>query len=174
MTEEFRDIKGFEGRYQISNFGRVKRLPHLVKVGKTYRHLDEMIMKNVDEGKSGYYQVCLDRKTRQIHRLVAEAFIDNPENKPVVNHIDYNRKNNNVNNLEWVTQKENLHHSKDHLLCQNRMTGELNISWRKRRKPYHLAIVRGNTRYQKSFATLEEAVKERDIILQKLGEPWAN
>lgn len=174
MTEEFRDIKGFEGSYQISNFGRVKRLPHFVKVGKTYRRLDEMIMKNMDVGKSGYYQVRLDRKTRLIHRLVAEAFIDNPENKPVVNHIDYNRKNNNVNNLEWVTQKENLHHSKDRVLCQNRITGELNISWRKRRKPYHLAIVRGDIRYQKSFATLEEAVKERDAMLQKLGEPWAD
>lgn len=174
MTEEFRDIKGFEGRYQVSNLGRIKRLSHLVKVGKTYRQLGEMIMKNVDSGKRGYYQVCLDRKTRQIHRLVAEAFIDNPENKPVVNHIDYDRKNNNVNNLEWVTYKENSYHSKDRMLCRNRMTGELNISWRKRRKPYHLAIARKGVRYQKSFATLEEAVKERDKILQKWGEPWAD
>jgi hypothetical protein len=94
--ELWKDITSYEGSYWVSNFGRVKSCR---KVLKCYCN-----------GK--YVQVMLGRKGKQplIHRLVAEAFIPNPENKPQVNHIDGNKLNNNVDNLEWCTCAENMIH----------------------------------------------------------------
>lgn len=99
IEEEWRDIVGYEGIYQVSNIGRVKRVK--VGKGKPYRILQPMINKN-------YYLVLkLCSKQTFIHRLVAQAFIPNPENKHEVDHIDGNRQNNYVNNLRWVTHREN-------------------------------------------------------------------
>ena len=101
MKEIWKDIVGYEGVYQVSNFGRVKRV-------KTDRILKEF--KNTD----GYLLVHLYKNkvssNQRIHRLVAQAFIPNTENKPQVNHIDENKTNNVVSNLEWVTSKENINH----------------------------------------------------------------
>ena len=97
--EEWRDIKGYEGLYQISNKGRVKSLNYK-RTGK------EKIRK---PGKRrGYFFITLYKKGEKpksfdIHRLVAEHFLPNPDNLPVVNHKDENKLNNNVENLEWCT-----------------------------------------------------------------------
>lgn len=109
MKEEWKDIPGYEGLYQISNLGRVKSLARKVKTKNgNYQGYNEKILKT---RKKGYciVSLCKDRKIKgmQVHRLVAEAFIPNPENKPYVDHIDTNPQNNNVNNLRWCTQKEN-------------------------------------------------------------------
>ena len=100
MDEIWHDIEGYKGLYQVSNKGNVKSL----KLEK------ELILRpGID--RYGYYYIGLYndgvRKAFRLHRLVAEAFIPNPENKPQVNHKDENKLNNCVNNLEWATAKEN-------------------------------------------------------------------
>lgn len=101
MKEVWKDIEGYEGLYQISNLGRVKR----VATGKVLKG---------GKDKDGYLMVKLYknniRSNKKIHRLVAEAFIPNPENKPQVNHADENKTNNSLDNLEWMTAKENINH----------------------------------------------------------------
>ena len=101
MKEIWKDKKDYEGRYQVSNWGRVKSL-------KRKNVLKEKILKPYVD-KDGYLTVMLNnpRKTFLVHRLVAEAFIPNPDNLPQVNHKDENKQNNVVINLEWCDVKYN-------------------------------------------------------------------
>lgn len=100
MKEIWKDIKNYEGHYQVSNLGRVKS----IKFGK------EIILKQ-QQCMDGYYYVNLSKngiaKRYYVHRLVAEAFIDNSDNLPCVNHKDENKQNNVVSNLEWCTHEYN-------------------------------------------------------------------
>ena len=112
--EIWKKINGFEN-YEISNLGRVKSLPRLVKNHYGFlKNLKEKILKN-HISKTGYYVVDLKcnykRKTFKIHRLIAIHFIDNKENKGFVNHINGIKIDNNINNLEWCTIKENNYHA---------------------------------------------------------------
>lgn len=108
--EIWKDIKDYEGLYQISNYGRVKSLSNSQK-------RKEKILK--PEIRTGYYSINLckngNQKNTRIHRLVAEAFIPNPDNLLCVNHKDENKLNNKVENLEWCTHLYNYHYSKDPL-----------------------------------------------------------
>lgn len=111
--EIWKDIDGFEGLYQVSNLGRVKSLPKYT-YSKGYPQLrKEKILKPGYTGrKRCYATVCLnDGKQYKVHRLVAEAFIPNPDNLPIVNHKDENPKNNCVENLEWCTNQHNVKYS---------------------------------------------------------------
>lgn len=112
MEEVWKDIKGYEGLYQVSNLGRVKSVTHDV-VDSIGRHSvkEGRILSLRNSTKTGYPTINLTKngkfKSFNIHRLVAEAFIPNPNNLPCVNHKDESRDNNCVSNLEWCTYKYN-------------------------------------------------------------------
>lgn len=123
QERQWRPVVGFEDLYEVSNLGEVKSLAHSrVMPNGGVRIYAETILKNRTIGRSirntawkPYQQAVLyyssKPKTYMIHRLVAQAFITNPQNKPEVNHIDNNPLNNNVSNLEWVTRSENTIHA---------------------------------------------------------------
>lgn len=114
MKEDWKPIEGYEGFYEVSNLGRVRSLPRVTRSNI----LKGTILKpNITP--YGYQQICLCRngirKQHKIHRLVANAFIPNPNNLPAINHKDWNTSNNNVDNLEWCdTQYNNSHRSNCH------------------------------------------------------------
>lgn len=122
MSEVWKDIEGYEGIYQVSNLGRVRSLDRLVpaacalsKGKQVVNYLRKgVILKPHIAGKSGYQYVGLSigdkPKYYSVHRLVAKAFIPNPDNLPEVNHIDEDHLNNQADNLEWVTHIQNEHH----------------------------------------------------------------
>lgn len=108
MSKEiWKEIKGYEGLYQVSNLGRIKSLPK--HIGNRYFSKEKIMKPQLINGNR--LQVRLSRegtvKNFRVHRLVAENFIKNPYNLPQVNHIDENPQNNNVNNLEWCDAKYN-------------------------------------------------------------------
>lgn len=110
MGEEiFREINGYKGLYQVSNYGRVKSL-----------HNGEKILKLV-KSKNGYIRVKLKLKGHEkflfVHRLVASAFILNPYNLPEINHKDENKTNNRVENLEWCTREYNVNYGTRNSRC---------------------------------------------------------
>lgn len=117
LNEEFRDVEGFEGYYQISNYGRVKSLKRSLTQYNGYGYFSHSYKERIlslCRQKQGYLMVNLTKECKkhllQVHRLVSKAFLDNPENKPCVNHIDCNPSNNRIDNLEFCTQKENVEH----------------------------------------------------------------
>ena len=115
--EEWRDIKGYEGLYQVSNEGRVKSLNY-------HRQGVEQVLK-LQITERGYKRVVLCDgvcKIYFVHRLVAEAFIPNPNNFPIINHKDENPSNNIAENLEWCDYKYNNTYNDRHVKCSNKIS----------------------------------------------------
>lgn len=160
--EIWKPIKNFEDRYQISNFNRVKSLKFFFtqkhRNGKSYQNVSpERILVNV-LGKRGYYTVHLikDRggKRLTVHRLVAIAFVPNPENKPQVNHINGIKTDNSIKNLEWATNQENIQHSYTVLKRVPGMLGKFNKG---NSKPIFQYSLEGE--FIKKYASVAEAAR---------------
>jgi len=116
MEEQWKPIDGFENHYEISDFGNVRSIDRFVDFGTTGTKFYKGQAKSKNPHyKNGYLSVSLKVKGIEkrvfIHRLVAIHFITNPENKPEVNHLDGDKNNNYISNLEWATAKENSQHA---------------------------------------------------------------
>lgn len=111
--EIWKDVIGYENMYQVSNFGNVKSLKRKKWNGYGYQEVVEKLLSQKLHQGYKYVNLCgFDKqKLVGVHRLVAFAFLDNPDNKKYVNHKDNNPSNNYVDNLEWCTQKENIQYS---------------------------------------------------------------
>lgn len=125
MNEIWKPVKGYEGLYEVSNFGNVLSL--------NWKNTGKQKLLFLKRHTDGYRQVQLFKHGNSrmvcVHRLVAEAFIPNPNGLPQVNHIDYDRANNRVSNLEWCDQSYNMKHS---WLNKNR---KQRTSWRRKNRP---------------------------------------
>ena len=171
MQERWKNIKGYEGFYQVSNRGRVKSLKKWDVNKRDYTD-HETILNPTDNGY-GYLIIGLRSKTHKknhyVHRLVAEAFIENPEGKDVVNHLDYDKHNNSVENLEWCSQRDNVNYSREKM-CHPRLkpmtnTGERYISRRSSTGKYRVTV---NRKEYATFDNLQDAIKRRDEILREV------
>lgn len=119
MIEQWKDIEDYEGKYEVSNLGRVRSLSRMVqyrsKFGKECSRTQKGRLTAINDNGNGYKTVTLWKNnkgtTMYIHRLVANAFIENPDNLDTVNHIDFDKSNNDLINLEWCSLQENIEHS---------------------------------------------------------------
>ena len=152
--EVWKDVKGYEGYYQVSNLGQVRSLDRTIPFRGGEKKLEGMILKQ--KLNKGYNVVGLSVEGKQqgklTSRLVAEAFIVNPENKPEVNHIDENKQNNMVENLEWVTSKENANHG----TRNSKVIGNLENTSIEARKPVVMIDKRTN-KHLLAFGSVNDA-----------------
>ena len=113
MKEIWKDVAGYEGLYKVSSIGRVRSLDRIIKGKRTIPFKGRLLLSAISGGGYPWIMLCNkgEEKYKTIHRLVSIAFILNPKNKPCVNHIDGDKTNNHIFNLEWVTHKENVQHA---------------------------------------------------------------
>lgn len=154
--EIWKNIINYENLYQISNYGRIKSLERIIINKYNEKRLFKEKMLSCCINENGYYRIGLQKnKLNQeyfkVSRLVAIHFINNPENKPQVNHIDGNKLNNYYENLEWVTAKENTVHAYKNNLANN----------------YHseksVSLYDKNNNFIRSFKSITEASKWRNV-----------
>lgn len=155
MQEIWKDIKDYEGLYQVSNFGNVRKLRFINNICNKEKTF------NITKYKQnrGYLKVILYKdgkyKNKLVHRLVAEAFLDNPNNYNDINHKDGNKENNNINNLEYCTKSYNMKHAFKNNLWKSPNSGRYGSNSYKAKK---VAMVDKNTnKIVKTFNSIIDA-----------------
>ncbi len=166
MKEIWKNVKGYEGLYEVSNLGRVKSLAREDSIG---RKIKERILKTPPDG-SGYAQcnLCLEGKTRNffIHKLVAMAFLDHKPDgmKIVVDHIDNNKSNNRLENLQLISQRQNS--SKDK---KGGSSEHIGVTWDKAKSKWMSRItIDGRLKYLGYFTNEIEASEAYQLALNKI------
>jgi hypothetical protein len=126
MQEIWKEIKGYEGYFEVSNLGNFRSKDRIIKYKRSGTRLYPGKSLKTETIIEGYQRIVLMKEARRrrymCHRIVAQEFIPNPDNKPFINHINGNKQDNRVENLEWVTQSENELHS--HNILGNTMKGK--------------------------------------------------
>lgn len=175
-NEIWKDINGYEGLYQISNYGNVKSLEKLIghRYNGMFRKIPERFMSICDNG-NGYKCVYLvkdkKRNMKYIHRLVAEHFLEKIDNKNYINHKDYNIENNYYKNLEWCTQKENVSYSSNNMRHPNRADTTSKTGYKyiyNRNGRFRVSIK--NFCKEKLFNNIDDAVIYRNSIINSNKE----
>ena len=160
MKEIWKDIPGYEGRYQVSNIGRVKSFRCDSTTG--WRCIVKIL--NPILTSEGYYAVSLLNKQFLIHRLVAKTFISNVYKKPVVDHINTVKTDNRVENMRWVTQKENLFNDISHKRrlksVRESLKGKIGIEANRHRKVFQYSI---NGEFIREWGCISDACRELSI-----------
>lgn len=170
--EQWSDVNGFEGFYQISNKGLVKSLDRKIKNNGSYSGFikrKEIILKQTTN-RIGYKVVTLSRDGvrcfKTVHRLVAENFIINEHNYKEVNHKDLDKSNNAVENLEWCSRAQNINHYFDSINTTSKFKG---VSYQKDRDKWIAYIDLNKKRISLGrFNTEEEAHKKRELYIKEL------
>jgi hypothetical protein len=162
-NSDWKDIPGYEGFYQASTDGKIRSCTRYNEKSKAARYGNEL---KLHVGDDGYVHCMLSAhgvsKLHSVHRLVASAHIPNPENKPQVNHIDGDKLNNSVANLEWVTREENMNHAKAMGLWDPQKCG--NIEMIKHGKPVR-CITDGKT-----YRSISEAARTYNMDFESVKE----
>lgn len=174
MEELWLDIPDYENKYQISNLGRVRSLMVWDVSHRQYVSRKSPLILAPNDNGHGYKQIMLRKNGKKkpfyIHRLVAEAFCENPEKKPTINHLDHNRSNNRADNLQWCTQKENVRYSSYLMrhpkkIAPSKVTNEHYIRFKNGR--YEVVV---HLKYIGRFTSLPDAIVARDKYLE--GGGW--
>ena len=167
----WKDVIGYEGIYQVSSEGKVRSVDRWVTYKddkKVFYYGKELVF---SDNNSGYKKVILSRNQkhdrRYVHRLVAEHFLENKENKPQVNHKDGNPSNNNISNLEWVTSAENIKHSFDILNRKGTMKGEFGKEHNRSKGYIQISM---NNEEIKRWASSYEIERELGIQQQNISK----
>ena len=187
MIEEWRPIEGYEGLYEVSNLGRVRSVDRYVIDSLGHRKFYKGKVLSIVKNKNGYLLINLycNEKNKKclVHRLVAEAFVSNPDNLPEVNHKDEDKTNNRVDNLEWCNRKYNVNFGtarirrKDTLIKNGYWTGLSREEYNKKRYQENKDKICDNMRiyYQENKDKVKDNVrsyyqKNRDRICEQKKE----
>lgn len=166
MTEEiWKDVNGWEGLYQVSNLGRVRSVPHYDWMNRPYKG---KVLTPVRNG-NGYLRVNMTngkiRRLSDVHRLVASAFIPNPNGYPEVNHKDEDKDNNHVDNLEWCTEKYNTNYGTGRKRAGAKVRGEKNPFAKLKEKD--VIEIRKITKENGCSPTIQKLVSEKFSISER-------